>query len=294
MKKILYLFTLLIILLFVFTGWNIWQNNRNVPETSQAEIQYHLSRSVDWLDSNYSNIENIQNPILWWMIKQAGIESNDERLINIFSKYKKEHLDKIPANLSTPMFNKFYRPNVPDMISLSSLRDYQLFFFYGLSCDSELGSEPVIQQQMSSGFCSAHYLQPRCITHQLMGLRFMQRYQCGYDSKVSATIDELQKDVVSELTWDFRVGDAYIQRVLMLVDTGAYDQVKSVWISNILKAQNADGSWDDLHPILYLGNDYVFAHTSTFPKIRKPKAGFHATAQAIWLLSLLLNESENN
>ena len=90
------------------------------------------------------------------------------------------------------------------------------------------------------------------------------------------------------------MGDAYIQRVLMLVDTGAYDQVKPVWISNIVGAQNADGSWDDLHPILNLGNDYVFAHTSTLPKIRKPKANFHATAQAIWLLSKLLNEAENN
>ena len=56
------------------------------------------------------------------------------------------------------------------------------------------------------------------------------------------------------------MADAYIQRVLMLVDIGAYDQVKPDWISNIVEAQNADGSWDDLHPVLYLGNDYVFAH----------------------------------
>ncbi len=80
----------------------------------------------------------------------------------------------------------------------------------------------------------------------------------------------------------------------MLVETGAYDQVKPIWISNILKAQNEDGSWDDFHPILYLGSDYVLAHTSTLPKIGKPKADFHTTAQAIWLLSLLLNETKNN
>ena len=80
----------------------------------------------------------------------------------------------------------------------------------------------------------------------------------------------------------------------MLIDTGAYDQVKPVWISNILKAQNNDGSWDDLHPILYLGNDYVLAHTSSLPRIQKPKADFHTTAQAIWLLSSLLKEANNN
>ena len=294
MKKILYLGVLLMTFLFFSLAWYVWKNNRDVVPPSQAEIKQHYDRSVDWVISNYSNIEDVRNPILWWMIKQAGLNTNNKSLKNIFSKYKKEHLDKMPANLSTPMFDKFYRPNVPDIVLLSSLRDYQLFFFYGLSCDTDLGSEPVIQQQMVPGFCSLHYLQPRCITHQLMGLRFMQRYKCGYDTKVNETINELQKVVVSELTWDFRVGDAYIQRVLMLLDIGAYEQVKPVWVSNILKAQNDDGGWDDLHPILYLGNDYVFAHSSALPKIGKPKADFHATAQAIWLLSLLLKEAENN
>ena len=90
------------------------------------------------------------------------------------------------------------------------------------------------------------------------------------------------------------MADAYNQRVLMLVDIGAYDQVKPDWISNIVEAQNAGGSWDELHPVLNLGNDYVFAHTSTLPKIGKPKANFHTTAQAIWLLSMLLNQAENN
>lgn len=291
MKKLFYIVTLLTIILFLLTGWSIWQNNRSVASPSQAEIKQHFDRSVGWFVSNYSSLEDIQNPILWWMIKQAALNSNNENLKNIFSKYKKEHLDKMPANLSTPMFDKFYRPVMPDITLLSGLHDYQLFFFYGLSCDDDLGSEPVIQQQMVSGFCSLHYLHPRCITHQLMGLRFIQRYQCGYEDKVNQTIAELQKILVAELTWDFRVGDAYIQRVLMLVDTGAYDQVKPVWVSNILEAQNDDGSWDDLDPILYLGNDYVFAHSSALPKIAKPKADFHATAQAIWLLSLLLNES---
>lgn len=294
MKKIFYLVILLTTFLVLYFGWCIWQNNIVIASSSQDEIKNHFDRSVDWVVLNYSSIEDVQNPILWWMIKQAGLNSSDERLKNIFSKYKKEYLDKMPANLSTPMFDKFYRPDVPDITSLSELRDYQLFFFYALSCDSNLGSEPVIQRQMVSGFCSTHFLRPRCITHQLMGLRFMQRYQCGYEDKVNVTIAELQKDVISELAWDFRVGDAYIQRVLMLVDIGAYAQVKPIWISNILKAQNKDGSWDDLHPILYLGNDYVFAHTSALPKIRKPKADFHTTVQAIWLLSLLLNETENN
>lgn len=176
------------------------------------------------------------------MINQAGLNSNNETLTTIYSNNKKDHVDTRPAYLWTTFFDKDYRPNVPDIVLLSNLHDYQLLILYGLSCDSGLGIEPVIQQQLVPGFCSLHYLHPRCITHQLTGLRFMQRSECSHDAKVRATIGTLQNVLVSELTWDFRVGDAYIQRVLMLIDTGAYDLVKPVWISNILKAQNDDGS----------------------------------------------------
>lgn len=276
-------------------GWQVWQNNRSVAPVTNTVINNHFIRSVDWLDSNYSTLENNKNPILWWMVKQAASTSNNKTLTNIFAKYKKNHLDTHPANLSTPMFNEFYRPRVPDISALSHLYDYQIFFFYGLSCDNDLGSEPIIQKQLNANYCSSYYFNSTCITHQLMGLRFMQRYQCGDEETVNYTIAELQNKVISELTWDFRVGDAYIQRVLMLVDTGAYNEIKPLWIKNILNAQNDDGGWDDLDPIIYLGNDYVFAYTSRLPTtIKKSKANFHTTAQAIWLLSLLLKETEIN
>jgi len=80
----------------------------------------------------------------------------------------------------------------------------------------------------------------------------------------------------------------------MLVDSGAYRNVKPIWINNILEAQNKDGSWDDFHPILHFGNDKVLAYTSMLPKIQKIKADFHTTAQAIWLLSMLLEETGSN
>lgn len=271
--------------------WQVWQNNREIDSVSNENIQHHFERSVSWLNSNYAAVENTDNPILWWMIKQAALTSQNKTLKSIYSTYKKDHLDTQPANLSTPMFDKFYRPRIPDIRAFSKLADYQTFFFYALSCDSDLGSEPVIQKQLSAEFCTMHYLHPRCITHQLMGLRFMQRYQCGYDDIVNSAINELSDIVVAELSWDFRVGDAYIQRVLMLLDTGNREKIKPVWINNILNAQNEDGSWDDLDPLLYLGNGYAFGYTSMLPKVTKPAADFHATAQAVWLLSLLLNDS---
>jgi hypothetical protein len=290
-RLLLIIFSLAALALFIIF-WQIWQNNRETGPATYQDIKLHFDRSVSWLESSYGSLENTDNPILWWMIKEAASNSGDITLDKIYSTYKANHLDNRSANLSTPMFDKFYRPKLPDLSLLRGLRDYQLFFFYALSCDTNLGSEPVIQRQLVPQFCSLHYLHPRCITHQLMGLRFMQRYQCGYDDTVAATISALQKILISELTWDFRIGDAYIQRVLMLVDTGAYNETRPVWIKNILNAQNNDGSWDDLHPVLYLGNDFYLGFTSMWPAVKKQHADFHATAQAIWLLSLLLKEAE--
>lgn len=293
MKKLFIAALLLTLVAAASFLWQVNKNNLDIEPVSQTVIEQHFAKSVSWLEANYSEIENTPNPILWWMIKQAATVSGNDILSNIYSRYKKQHLDKNPPNLSTPMFDELYQPHMPDIVLLSSLQDYQIFFFYGLSCDKELGSEPVIQKQMKPGFCSLHYLHPRCITHQLMGLRFMQRYRCGYDDVVKSTINDLQQAIISELTWDFRVGDAYIQRVLMLADSGIYYKIKPVWIKRIIDSQNDDGSWDDLHPIIDLGNNTVFALTSMLPKVQKIKADFHTTAQAIWLLSLLINESES-
>lgn len=293
-KKAVYSFLFLSLLILLLCLSQLWQNNKDVETVNSTEIQQHFEKSVTWLESSYKAVEDQNNPILWWMIKQAAEASGNQSLNRIYSNYKKAHLDTQPANLSTPMFDKFYRPKLPDISLLSSLQSYQIFFFYALSCDDEMASEPLIQKQMQPDFCSLHYIHPRCVTHQLMGLRFMQRYQCGFDETVGSTIKELQDVVVSELTWDFRVGDAYIQRTLMLVDSGAYHRVKPVWIKNILDAQNDDGSWDDLHPLVYLGGDTAFGLTSMLPKIQPIKADFHTTAQAIWLLSLLLEESRSS
>lgn len=270
--------------------WQVWQNNRDIDPVAKEEIQLHFDRSVQWLDHNFSQLQNNQNPILWWFIKQAAQQSSDPVLGRIYHQYKAEQLDKQAANLSTPLFNELYRPRIPDISMLSQLDDYQVFSFYSYSCDEELEKEPLIQQQLEPRFCSLHYLHPRCITHQLMGLRFMQRYQCGHENKVSETISALQEKVISELTWDFRVTDSYIQRILMLHDTGASARIKPLWIKNILTAQNGDGSWDDLYPLITLPGGKVIALTSKAVKIQQPRASFHATAQALWLLSLLLTD----
>lgn len=292
MKKRLVLGLLLILLACVgLITWQVGQNNRTVAALTRADIRSHFNRVVQWLERDYRTVEHIDNPILWWMIGQAAQSSADATLTRLYNDYVRDHEDSRAPGLWTPMFHQYYRPRVPDILLLDHMHAYQQFFVYSLSCDSGLESEPVIQSQMRPGFCSMHYLHPRCITHQLMGLRFMQRYGCGNDELVADTIAELQQTVLSELFWDFRVGDAYIQRVTMLVDTGAYDRVKPVWVRRILEAQNGDGSWDDLYPMIPLPNGRYLGLSSTKPAIGDGTPNFHTTAQAIWLLGMLLEQT---
>jgi hypothetical protein len=288
MKKLLAFNLLLLLICVSLFAWQVALNNSAAEPLRRAGIKPHFDRVVQWLDRNYSVVENIENPILWWMIGQAAQDTGDATLTRIYNTYVSQHQDNRTPDLWTPMFHEHYRPRVPDILMLDNMKAYQQFFVYSLSCDHDLETEPVIQAQMRPGFCDMHFLHPRCITHQMMGLRFMQRYECGNDELVSDTIAQLQATVRSELFWDFRVGDAYIQRVTMLVDTGAYDWVNPQWLRRILHAQNGDGSWDDFYPLIPLSNGRHLGLSSTRPVIGDETPNFHTTAQAIWLLGMLL------
>ncbi len=273
-------------------AWAVIENNKTVAYPSEARLLMSLDNSVNWLIENQATLVSQHNPILWWMLKKAGENTGHKELKDFYLNYKKKHIDKARPDVWTPMFSEHARPFVPD-ITLLDYQPYQHFMVYSLNCDKDYEHETTIQAQMRPGFCSLHYLKPRCITHQMFGLRFMQRYNCGHEQLVSGTIADLQDTIVDELTWDFRVGDAYIQRVLMLTDSGAFHQVKPVWVDRILKAQNLDGGWDDIHPLLSLPDGRVFGLGTTRLKLSEPVSNFHATAQAVWLLSMLLSSEHH-
>lgn len=71
----------------------------------------------------------------------------------------------------------------------------------------------------------------------------MQRNGCGDAAGLQQLPGFLQDRIEREVTWDSRVTDAYLQRVLMLLESGAADRVEPVWVARILDAQNADGGW---------------------------------------------------
>ena len=167
------------------------------------------------------------------------------------------------------------------------MEDYQKFFVYALTCDSDLGEENAIQEQLKINFCNWRPYYSSCSTHQLAGIRLLQIKNCG-DQKIYNQLSQQLSEIIKEqLTWDPRVGDVYIQRALMLVESGYKDRVKPVWLHNILQEQRSDGGWASFYNILPLYDDKYFGFSYKFINIRKPESGFLTTVQAIYLLSLL-------
>jgi hypothetical protein len=171
---------------------------------------------------------------------------------------------------------------------IANYPDYNQHFFYAITCDRELAEAPEIAAQNEAAFCGGHPLRPACVTHQMMGLLLLKRSECGDTAQLDQTIRMLQQRIRKQLTWDFRVVDVYMQRVLMLVASGARDAVKPIWLRQLLKAQQADGGWSNFMPLLPIGNDRYIGIRRLLA-IGPPEADFHITAQGVLLFTLLTN-----
>jgi len=284
-KRTLGAFIVLSVIVIAALAVAVYQNNKTTTSPTKTELQSSLDNAVEWLYINQQSIMRDHNSALWWMLKEAADISGSNRLKEFYQKYKSNHLDKMPDNVWTPYFKPHYKPYVPPDIT-EKLHDYQIFFIYGLSCDKYLGEEPVIHKQLKSDFCRNHFFHPRCVTHQQMGVRLLQQRSCGNHDQLSTKLLDI---IDTEITWDFRVTDSYLQRALMLAEGGRIRTLKPIWQKRILDAQMQDGGWSDFFPLLSLGSKQI-GFTSTLPAIGPKRSDFHATAQGIWLMTLLVNQ----
>lgn len=281
-------------LVLIFTGFVIWyasllwMNNRVTPLPDNIQLSASLKNAINWMETNVDEIEENNNPQVWWMIKQASEVSGNPRLVSIYKIKEAGLLNMQSLYIWKNMFDNTAYVGLPSLQELHYLPSYNYLFLYGLTCDLFWEVEPEVQRQLNPGLCSMHFFHPRCVTHQIMGLRFMQRSNCGDPDQRDELIRGLQNIILQELTWDTRVVDAYIQRVLTLVDSGAANRVKPAWINRILDAQNDDGGWGDFDPIITFPNGVSLGFASTRLVFDKPQSNLHATAQAIWLICLLL------
>jgi len=289
LKKIIVLISVAFVVLFVAYLFGVYQNNRDLPAPQSAQIKQPLEQSIQWLVNNETEILAQQNAMLWWMLYEANKISPDQRIAGLLEKYQQRY-PRIQYSVWGPLFNSRQHRSLVGA-SVEGLPYYNQHFIYALNCAVNIEDDLVlVAQQNQPDFCHqpGYFYRPACITHQLMGINFLFTQQCNLLPNIDEVTQSLQQDIVTQLTWDIRVVDVYLQRVLMLLITGAEASVKPVWIQQVLDQQLADGGWGDFDRLLGSESGRSVGFSSKIISVGREKSSFHATAQGVYILSYLL------
>lgn len=268
-----------------------WANNRPESFPSKAEIRHSRDKAAAWLIAHQSEILSDANPALWWMVRDSGIVSGNVHLKELYGKYYARHLRSDATNIWHHFFDSRSAVQIP-VYRLGHFPDYNLLFLYGLSCQADLRNDSRLTRFLAVDACPrfatlAYREDSACATHQLMGIHFMRQRACQGANHTAALFQALQDRIVLEATWDFRLVDPYVQKVLMLAESGAADRIKPRWLRRILDAQRPDGGWDDFEVLVSLGSQRALGWSGGSVRTRLPQSNFHTTAQGLYLMSLL-------
>lgn len=225
------------------------------------------------------------------MLVQAASIHHNGTLDNIIAQYKTNNATRHKNSVWSYLVTGQSNPNI-SIYSLASLTDYNIYFIYGFSCNRSLADEKVVKIQNKTDFCwRYHPISPACTTHQLMAFRFMQRTGCEDQKFVADSITTLAGYVKQQSTYDFRVVDVYLQRVLLQMDSGHKENINPRWVKRILQHQYADGGWGSFQPLIPVGDGKYFGFHTKGVGIQKLESSFHTTAQGVWLMAMLMNQA---
>lgn len=286
-KKTLLILGWVTVAVLVIYAYFVYQNNRDIQPIRNEVIKAHLEKATQWLVKNESEILTDANPMLWWMLFEAEKRGHDPRLTGLLNKYFQQS-PSVKLGVWGPLFGGD-RTSV-DLNSILDLPYYNQHFIYALHCAENLARDSeVIRQQNSADFCyrPAYFFRPACATHQLMGINFLRQQACG---NVDTVMQDLQRDIVRQLTWDVRVIDVYLQRVMMLIITGAEDKVKPIWVRQVLDHQREDGGWAGFVPLVPVGNGRSIGFNSKIISLSFPSSSLHTTAQGVYFLTVMSKE----
>jgi len=256
-------------------------------------MQQRLDHSTQWLVNNEAELLQQANPMLWWMLQEAEKTSHDKRISKLLTKYKQRY-PQIQQGVWGPLFGASPRRYM-GAYSVSGLPYYNQHFIYALNCAADIAEDIlVVEQQNKAGFChqTSYVYRPACITHQLMGINFLLQQSCNLLPNIDEVVKSLQSDIKLQLTLDIRVVDVYLQRVLMLLITGAEKDVKPVWIQQVIDHQLDDGGWSGFVSLLSLPGEKSLGFSPRVLSIGNEKSDFHATAQGVLILSSLLKNKD--
>ena len=262
---------------------------------TDAQLRSSFDRSAAWIFQNRDAVLHENNSMLWLFVREAGRLSGDPQLTALAGEFQAQSTNNTVARyFFDPIGSERIRET--DLALSEDWQGYQRLFVYGATCNIPLRFDPEVTALLGPTACEpghAWVKNPWCRTHQLMGLRFVQKNHCEPDEDTARTIEAVQGGILTELRWDFRVEDAYLQKVWTLIESGRRNEIKAVWVRRILDAQQADGGWTGAYVVAHLpGGRVVCWQGSLIPRIEPaPASNFHATAQGLYLMALLLHHS---
>lgn len=243
--------------------------------------------------ANAARISTENNPMLWVFISEAGRLTGEARMLAMAADYRERY---IKGTVSRYFFDSTGSEQLLGKVLVfpASWADYQRLFVYGATCNDSVREDPQVLRLLSPAGCNPDLMwlrSPWCHTHQLMGLRFVQKNHCDPDDETARTAEAVQNSILAELRWDFRVEDAYLQKVMTLLESGRRKDIKPIWIKRVLEAQRVDGGWDGTDIITHLPGNRVLVWDGgrLYPWIRTPpQSNLHATAQGLYVLAMLI------
>ena len=248
-----------------------------------AGLRAHWQASVRWMREHQDLALADGNPMLWRMVSNAAKLSGDPDLAELVRQHRTRYFTREPVDAWVLLLDPDAQPRSTVPHRLEELPGYMKLFAYGMTCDVALGASDAVQHEMRLDLCRDNAARralrdSKCVSHQLVGFMLAQQRGCGD----AAMTKQLQDRIVDELSIDFVVRDAHLQRALVLYWTGAPERVKPVWLNRMLRAQRADGGWDyDSQYSRWISPESEFA-----------AANFHATAQALLVIAMAMPLTE--
>jgi hypothetical protein len=283
-----------------------WRASAEEALAPRAERHEAWQRSIQWVQVHEQQLLEDPNPALWWMLRHAAQAGQHAYLQQLVERYVARHYP-LQAGEQSPWRSLVMGRGTQPVLAVPvthvlAMDPYQRDFLQASTCEPV----PKLDGHVPGAFLTQHLCQPNllhalrkdkvCATHQLMTMYADLQSNCPSQGGQAEVRKALLADVKSQLYWLPGFEDAYIQRVLSIHWLEGTRAVRPIWFNRVLRAQRSDGGWAGERWLVELP---VAMQPSTLRNMllrlrglpeRPVMSDFHATAQAMLLVALSLNQ----